>query len=310
MQTILGAGGVIGVELAKALPEYTDKIRLVSRNPKKVNETDELVKADLLNTNEVDKAVEASSVVYVTIGFPYSYKFWKANWPPFMRSVIDACKKHKAKLVFFDNIYMYDQNYLNGMTEETPINPPSKKGKVRAELVKMIMHEVKQGKLTALIARAADFYGPGIANTSMFTETVLKPLSEGKTANWMGKANYKHSFTYTPDAGKATAILGNTESAFNQVWHLPTAGNPPTGKEWIEKSAKALGVKPKFREASKFMLRLIGIFIPIMREMPEMLYQYDRDYVFNSDKFEQAFQFTPISYEQGMKEIIEIDYSE
>jgi len=291
------------------LPEYTDKIRLVSRNPKKVNETDELVKADLLNPAEVEQAVKGSSVVYVTIGFPYNFKFWKENWPPFMQSVIDACKKHEAKLVFFDNIYMYDENYLNGMMEETPISPPSRKGQIRAELAKMIMDEVGQGTLTALIARAADFYGPGISNTSMLTETVLKPLSEGKTANWMGKAACKHSFTYTPDAGKATAILGNTDSAFNQVWHLPTAGDPPTGKEWIKMSAKTLGVEPMYREVSKFMLKIIGIFVPVMREMPEMLYQYDRDYVFNSDKFEQTFKFTPTSYEQGLKEIIEHDYS-
>jgi nucleoside-diphosphate-sugar epimerase len=308
MQTILGSGGAIGVELAKALPKYTDQIRLVSRNPQKVNEKDELVKADLLSPKEVEKAVNGSSVVYVTIGFPYNYNFWKENWPPFMRSVIDACKKYDAKLVFFDNIYMYDKDYLNGMTEETPINPPSKKGVVRAELVKMIMDEVKQGTLSALIARAADFYGPGIKNTSVLTEMVIDPLSKGKTADWMGSVNFKHAFTYTPDAGKATALLGNTDSAFNQVWHMPTAKNPPTGKEWIERIASAFNTKPKHRVASKFILKIMGIFIPVLREMPEMIYQYDRDYVFNSDKFEKAFDFKPTSYEDGLQEIIKTDY--
>ena len=47
MQTILGAGGPIGIELAKALTAYTSKIRLVNRNPVKVNETDQLLAADL-----------------------------------------------------------------------------------------------------------------------------------------------------------------------------------------------------------------------------------------------------------------------
>lgn len=308
MQTILGAGGAIGIELAKALPKFTNKIRLVSRNPQKVNEKDELVKADLLNPKEVDKAVKGSSVVYVTIGFPYSYKFWKANWPPFMRSVIDACKKHDTKLVFFDNIYMYDANHLNRMTEETPINPPSQKGEVKAELVKMIMNEVDKGALTALIARAADFYGPGIKNTSILTEMVIDPISKGKTADWMGSVYFKHAFTYTPDAGKATALLGNTDSAYNQVWHMPTAKNAPTGKEWIGQVASAFNTKPKHRVASKFILKIMGIFIPVLREMPEMIYQYDRDYVFNSDKFEKAFNFKPTSYEDGLKEIIKTDY--
>ena len=59
-QTILGAGGAIGIELAKALPTYTSDIRLVGRNPKKINSTDELFKADLSNRDEVLKAVEGS----------------------------------------------------------------------------------------------------------------------------------------------------------------------------------------------------------------------------------------------------------
>jgi len=309
MQTILGSGGAIGVELAKALPKYTDKIRLVSRNPKKVNPGDELLAADLLLPGEVKKAIKGSSVVYVTIGFPYNIKFWQEHWPVFMRSVVDTCIEEKCKLVFFDNIYMYDPGELNGMTEEAKINPASKKGKVRAQLVTTIMDEVKKGSLTALIARAADFYGPGIGSTSMLNETILKPLHQGKKANVFGPGNFKHSFTYTPDAGLATAILGNTESAYNQVWHLPTAGNPLTLKEWVQMSAELMKVKGGFRPVSKFMLRVMGLFIPIMREFPEMLYQYDRDYVFNSDKFERAFNFTPTSYEDGLKKVIKRDFS-
>ena len=309
MQTILGSGGAIGVELAKALKEYTSQIRLVSRNPKKVNETDEIFPADLLNPSEVNEAVKGSTIVYVTVGFPYNLKIWKENWPEFTTNVIDACITHNCKLVFFDNIYMYDPDHLNGMNEETPINPPSKKGKIRAEIAEMILSKVKEGKLTALIARSADFYGPAIKNTSMLTETVFKPLSSGKKANWMASPNFKHSFTYTPDAGKATALLGNSEKAYNQVWHLPTAENPFTGQEWINAIAKEMNVKPKTQTATKFIVKLLGLFIPLMREMPEMMYQYDRDYVFNSDKFTNHFDFKPTSYLVGIREIIKSDYN-
>ena len=308
MQTILGSGGAIGVELAKALPEYTNKIRLVSRKPVKVNPTDEVLAADVLNPEELQEAVKGSEIVYVTVGFQYNYKVWKQNWPVFIANLIEACKTSKCKLVFFDNIYMYDKDHLNGMTEETPVNPPSKKGTIRAEIANMIMSEVKAGNLTALIARSADFYGPNIQNSSMLTELILKPFSKGEKANWMGKTNCKHSFTYTPDAGKATALLGNTESAYNQVWHLPTAGNPPTGKQWIEMCAKAFGVPAKFRTAPAFAVKIMGLFNAVLREMPEMLYQYDRDYVFNSDKFEKTFDFKPTPYLEGIKAVIEKDY--
>lgn len=308
MQTILGSGGVISRELAESLREYTTDIRLVGRNPKAFHESNELVSADLTNAEDTLRAVEGSEVAYLVVGFPYSYKKWQEMWPLAMRNVIEACKTYGTKLVFFDNIYMYDPEYLNNITEETPHNPSSKKGGVRKQIIDMMMSEVENGSLTALVARCADYYGPGIERNSMLTETVLKKFAEGSKANWLGPLNFKHSFTYTPDAGKATALLGNTPDAYNQTWHLPTAGNPPTAKEWIETVANQMDVKPKTMVVSPFMAGLLGIFIPVMKEVKEMMYQYDRDYVFNSDKFEKHFNFTPTSYEDGIAHTIASDY--
>jgi len=308
MQTILGAGGAIGIELAKALPTYIKKIRLVSRDPKRVNETDELFKADITKFQDVLKAVEGSEIVYLTVGLPYNTKLWQRDWPLIMKNVIEACRVSKARLVFFDNIYLYDPKNLNPITEEHSINPSSKKGKVRGGIAQMIWDAVKKNEIKALIARSADFYGPSIKNVSVLTETVFKPLSEGKKANWLGSIKFRHSYTYTGDAGKATAILGNSSDAFGQVWHLPTAPNPFTGKEWIESIAKELGVAPKYQVANKTVVRLIGLFVPIMKEMVEMIYQYDRDYVFNSDKFEKRFDFKPTPYLDGIRQIVKTDY--
>lgn len=310
MQTILGSGGAIGVELAKALTRHTSDVRLVSRTPERVNPTDHLFPADLTNPTDVQKGVDGSEIVYLTVGLPYDIRIWQSTWPLIMKNVIDACKTHQAKLVFFDNIYMYDPDYLNSMTEETPIRPVSRKGIVRAQLVKMLMNEVETGAVQATIARSADFYGPSIGNTSVLTETVFRNLSEGNKANWLGSATHQHSFTYTPDAGKATALLGNTADAFNQVWHLPTAPNPLTGKEWIEAIAKEMGVEPGFRVVPKLMARIMGLFLPIMRELAEMMYQYDRDYVFKSDKFEKRFDFVPTPYLEGIRNIVKTDYAE
>ena len=106
MQTILGAGGGIGIPLAKELKKYTSQIRLVGRNPKKVNDTDELFPLDVNNLSEIDKAIAGSEVVYLVIGFEYKLSVWQKFWPPFMQAVIYSCKTHNAKLVFFDNVYM------------------------------------------------------------------------------------------------------------------------------------------------------------------------------------------------------------
>jgi len=298
MQTILGSTGIIGKELAKALPQYTNKVRLVSRNPKKANESDELFKANLLNSDETMKAVEGSEVVYLTVGLEYDINVWRTQWPPLMKNVIDACKKNNSKFVFFDNVYSYGR--VNGwMTEETPVKPDSEKGKVRAELNKMIMSEVEQGKLKAIIAKAADFYGPNTP-LSFVNIMVFDNFKKGKKAQWFIDFNKKHSFTYTPDAGKGTAILGNTESAYNQIWHLPTNKSVLTGKEFIELTAKAMGVKPEYMVVKKWMVKMLGMFNKVVKESVEMLYQNDSDYLFDSTKFEKAFNFKPISYEEGI----------
>jgi nucleoside-diphosphate-sugar epimerase len=300
MQVILGAGGAIGKELAIELKNYTKKIRLVSRNPQKINENDELFPGDLTDGQFVEKAVKGADVAYLTAGLPYRLNTWKQQWPVIMRNVISACKKHQCKLVFFDNMYLYDAKKLSPMIEETEVNPPSKKGKVRAQIAQMLMHEVESGKLKALIARAADFYGPGISN-SLFNETVVKNLKAGKKANWFCSLKYKHNFTFTPDAAKATALLGNTENAYGQVWHLPTVP-AQTMQEWIELTARELEVEPKTMVVSKSIIGVLGLFNPLMREMKEMLYQYDRDYEFDSSKFETVFNTKPTPVTKALKQ--------
>jgi nucleoside-diphosphate-sugar epimerase len=304
MQAILGAGGAIGLPLAKELTTYTNKIRLVSRKPVKVNEGDELFPADLTDRDQVFKAIAGSEVVYVVVGFPYDIKIWGKEWPALMRNVIDACKEHKAKLVFFDNVYMYDKTAIPHMTEESPINPPSKKGKVRAAIAQMLMDEVKKQQITALIARAADFYGSGKGNTSVLNEVVYKNYLKGKKANWFASAEKKHTYTHVQDAAKGTALLGNTPDAYNQVWHLPTNQQALTGKEFIQLFAKEMKVAPKFSVLPQWMASLMGLFVPIMRELAEMFYQYDRDYIFDSSKFTKRFQYKPKSYEEGIAETV------
>jgi nucleoside-diphosphate-sugar epimerase len=309
MQTILGAGGAIGRELALALTAYTKNIQLVSRHPAKINGNDILLPADLTDAAAVKNAVKGSETVYLTAGLPYNTKIWQQNWPLIMQNVIDACVDAGSRLVFFDNIYMYDGSRLDNITETHAIRPCSKKGMVRAAIAEMIWTATASRGLEALIARSADFYGPGVKNVSVLIETVFNPLSKGSKANWLVNDNYRHSYTYTPDAAKATALLGNTPEAFGQVWHLPTAKDPLTGRQWVALVAAAMQVKPAHRVISKTMVKLMGIFMPVMRESVEMLYQYDKDYVFNSNKFEQYFSFTPTPYREGMQEIIRKDYS-
>ena len=301
MQTILGANGNIGKLLAKELTRYTDKIRLVSRNPARVNESDELIAIDLTQPGAVDRAVEGSDVVYLVVGLEYKAKVWEQLWPAMMRDTLDACLKYNAKLVFFDNVYMYDKDHISQLTEHSPVNPPSRKGAVRKMIAEMLLEAVRTKGLKALIARSADFYGPDTGN-NFVTQMVLKNLSAGKKPMWFVRPDIKHSFTYIPDAARATALLGNTPDAYGQVWHLPTDSRPVNGRQFISMIAAELGItEPALSILPKWMLFPLGFFIPVMKEMPEMMYQYDRDYFFDSSKFTGRFGIPATPYEEGVK---------
>jgi nucleoside-diphosphate-sugar epimerase len=269
MQAILGANGVIGRELSKQLLQYTTRIRQVSRAPHAVNASDELVSADLLDARATTNAVAGCEIAYLVAGLPYDTRVWQEQWPRLMRHAIDACKRHSCALVFFDNVYAYGR--VNGvMTEDTPYNPCSRKGEVRARIASTLMGEVKRGGLRAMIVRGADFYGPG-AVLSLPHATVTSRLRARKTPQWIGNAHAQHTFTYTPDAGLTLARLGNMSSA-----------------------------PCRLQVAPRWLLALMGLFVPVLRENREMMYQFECDYRFDSSKAERALGLTATAYRAGI----------
>ncbi len=304
MQTILGANGIIATELAKELHKsYTKDIRLVSRNPQKVNESDVLFKADLLNAEQTEDAVKGSEIVYMTAGLPYNAKIWQEEWPIVMKNVIDACKKHNAKLVFFDNVYMYGQ-VIGTMTEDTPFNAISIKGKARAEIAMMVLNEIENKTLTAMICRAPEFYGP--RNTLSGTNsTIIDNIKNKKSLQVILSDSTLRTLIYTPDAGRATALLGNTPDAYNQTWHLPCDNNRLTTKQFIELTSEIYGEKLKYSVMGKWLVKIVGLFVPFVKEIVELLYQWEQDYIFDSSKFMKRFpDFKVTTLREGITEII------
>ena len=299
LQTILGANGTIATALLPILQENNENIRLVSRKPKPVAGT-ETVAADVLNFNELLNAVQGSSVVYLLIGITYDRKHWQREWPVIMRNVIAACKEIKAKLVFFDNVYMYGK--VDGpITENTPYKPISEKGKVRAAVAELLEKEMNTGNLKALIARSVDFYGPGVTDKSAASVLVFSNMQKGKKAQWFINADVPRAYSYTPDAARALYLLANNEAAYGQVWHLPTPTQALTGREFISIAAKYMHTSSKVTVLPKWLLKVMGWFSPFLKELYEMKYQDEFPFTFDSSKFKKAFNYTPVSYEEGIK---------
>lgn len=302
-QTILGAGGAVGIEVARALTAYTHDIRLVGRNPQKVNASDEVFKADLTSREDVFRAVAGSGIVYLTLGFEYSLRAWKTSWPPLIRNVIDACLEYKAKLVFFDNAYAIGGNNVNHITETTPFRPSSQKGQIRTEVDEIILQSIEQRQLQAIIARAPDIFGD-IKVNSILMHLVYDNLITGGKAVWLCNADVVHSIGYTPELAKGTVMLGNTPDTYNQIWNLPVDPQRITGKEWIRLFAHALGKSDAFDVLPAALVKDLGTDHQMMHELFEMLYQYDRDYYFDSTKFNQRFNYTPMTNAQAVQETV------
>lgn len=295
MHTILGINGSAGPGLAEALSQRGIPVRGVSRRPSSGKWTS--MTADVTNPADVLSATDGSEVVYLLVGLPYERKVWRRDWPLIMENVILACQANGAKLVFLDNVYAY--GLVEGpMTEETPMNPCSEKGKIRKQLDLMLLEAFSRG-LRGCIAMAADFYGPDTP-TSVLTPTLFTRYAAGKGALLMGRPDKIHTYTYVPDIGPALAILGTDDRADGQVWHLPTAQDPWTGADWARAAAEAFGVPARYQGTPTFVLRLLGLFNPLMRELAEMNYQFTHDYVLSSAKFERVFGMRPTPIEQGL----------
>lgn len=302
MQTILGASGQIGQELARALKrDFTDDIRLVSRTPRKVNDTDHLHRADLLDPAQTISAVEGSDIVYLTAGLPMDTKLWVEQWPVMMRNVIDACAAHSAKLVFFDNTYMYPQT-AEPQSESMRFEPNGEKGRVRAAIANDLLAAMAQGRVTALICRAPEFYGPG-KTQSITNSAILEPLRNGKTARVFLRDDTLRSLIFTPDASRGMALLGNTQDAYGQTWHLPCDDDRLTYRDFITLAARTFGTAPRYSVLKRWQLRLAGLFNPTVRDAAELLPRYAQDNIFVSDKFKTRFpDFQVTLFAKGLAE--------
>lgn len=304
VQTILGAGGPIADELARELHRsFTTDIRIVSRRPKAVNPGDQLMPADLTDPAATSKAVAGSDIAYLTVGLPMDSDVWEQQFPTMMRNVLDACIEHGTKLVFFDNTYMYPRT-ATPQTERTPFTPVGRKSQVRATIATMLLHEMQAGRITALIARAPEFYGPG-KTASITNSLVFDRIRAGKRPLVPISAHTERSLIWTPDAGRAMALLGNTPDAFGQTWHLPIDSKHVTYAQLIDIASEALDRKIRYLVLPKFLFTVAAAISPAAREIAELLPRYGVDNIFDSSEFDRRFpDFVVTTYRDGVNQIV------
>lgn len=304
MQTILGANGQIAEELARYLHDnVTHDLRLVSRNPTKVYETDQLFQANLVDADATAAAVEGSDIAYLTVGLPMDSTLWEQQFPTMMANTIAACRKDGTKLVFFDNAYMYPRTSAR-QTEDTAFEPVGRKATVRARITSMLLEQMHAGTIEALICRAPEFYGPGMTK-SLTNSAIFDRIKRGKRPMVPISAHTRRSIIWTPDASRAMGLIGNTPDAYGQTWHLPIDPDRLTYAEMINMASEITGRKIPYTTVPEAVFKLGGIFNASVKEANELMPRYRHDNIFDSTRFAARFpNFQVTTYRDGITEIL------
>jgi nucleoside-diphosphate-sugar epimerase len=215
-----------------------------------------------------------------------AYTRWPQEFPAMTRGIAEAAAEAGTKLVFADNLYMYGP--VDGpMTEQTPPAAQTKKGKVRAAMAAELLAAHTDGSLRVVIGRSSDYYGPG-GLVSALGERFFKAVLAGKRTQWFADLDQPHSLSYLPDIARAFVVLGERAEADGGVWHTPAAP-ALTGRQYVELAARVAGTPAKPAVLGMGTVRTLGLFMPVLRELPELMYQYDRPFVMDAGKFAAAF---------------------
>lgn len=307
LHVIFGASGNIGSLVTKKLVEKGKKVRVITSSSKSnFPEEVEIVQADALDLEETKRAAEGASVIYHCIGA--SYPEWTIKLPVFMHNIIEAAaaQGNDTKVVYADNLYMYGkESAMKGpLTEITPQLASGKKGQIRKKVAENLMDAHVQGKLKATIGRGSDFFGPNGTNSTL-EYFVIKNALAGKGAKMFGDIDKLHSYIYLEDFTKGLITLAENDNAFGEVWHLPHA-KAITNREMMERIYKEFGYEAngKFGSNPTFLITIGGLFNKVIREIKEVIYQQQINWVVDDNKFTTTFRMSATPLEESIQQTV------
>ncbi len=294
--------GALGKWTARELVKLGKPVRMVSHSGKKDSRIPaevEVVQGDAYDTKHNIEITKGAAAVY-QCAQPL-YHEWAEKFPSMQKAILDAVAANGAKFIVGDNLYMYGDTNGQPIREDMPYQAHTKKGKVRGEMATAVMEAHRAGKVRAAIGRASNFFGP---DDNAVTSYAIRPAVEGKTINLLGRTDQPHTFSYLADFGKLLATLGTREEALGQIWFTPSPA-PVTQTELVSLMEAELGRKVKVMAAGKLMLSMLGLFMPVLRESVEMLYEWDKPFIMDSSKAQKTFGLQPTSLKDAMHATIE-----
>ena len=303
---LFGAAGAIGQSIAKAVSAEGAPYRVVGRSRESLAVTfaaDPL--AEIVTWNPDDPAsVKAAASGIDAIIYLVGVNYWQFELHPrLMKQTLDgAIAAGVKRIVLIGTVYPYGRPRTRPVREDHPREPHTFKGRMRKEQEDLLLAAHTDGKIQATVLRLPDFYGPGVDKSFLhaaFTEAV-----NGGVANMIGPLDTPHEFVFVPDVGPVAARLTSTPNAYGRVWHLAGAG-VTTERAIIEEIERQIGHRLRVRVAGKTMLRLLGLFNPLMREMVEMHYLMTDPVVMDDSALQQLLgPIHKTSYSEGVRQCL------
>lgn len=300
LHVMLGTGQV-GLALMRELLKRGKRVRMVNRSGRLpgAEAAAEIVPGDVTDPNAVRDLARGAAVVYLSA--QPSYHEWTRKFSPIVNGVLEGLRGMPTKLVFADNLYMYGP-VKGPLTEDLPYEATGPKGGIRAELATSILQANARGDVRATIARASDFYGAYVVDSSA-GERVFGSALAGKAVDVLGNPDNLHTYTYIDDFARGMVTLGENDKALGRAWHIPSAETITT-RQFVELIGAELGRPVKMRVMAPWMISGLGLFMPTIRELKEVEYQFQEPFVMDHRAFAQAFGARTTPHAQAIRETL------
>ncbi len=294
LHVVVGCNGPVGLELMRLLDGRGVRVRGLCRSGRaEAPDGVEVLAVDIGDARGARDATADAEVIYSCVGVDYTR--WRELWPPIVDGLLTAASG--KKLVFADNLYSYGP-VTEPMTEDLPLTGYGTKPALRARMTETLLGAHAEQRLAVALVRASDFYGPGVTN-SMLGERVFPMALAGRPAQTIGDPDQPHSFTYVPDFALGLATVADSDDAWGEIWHVPNAAAMPL-RQVVERVFQMAGHVPRLRAMPLWLVKVSGLFSPLMRELDEMRFVWDRPYIVDDTKFRRHFGLDPTPLERGL----------
>jgi len=301
LHVIFGAGPV-GLAVMDELLARGKQVRLVTRKGRAdVPDGVEVEAGDAADLEVTERVCKGAAVVYLCCSPPYDK--WPELFPPLQNGILVGAVHAGAKLVSMENLYMYGETKGKPVAEDLNFDAYTRKGMIRARMAEELMAAHQSGRVRVVSARASDFFGPRALFSAM-GDRVFYPALAGKKVQVLGNPDLPHTMTYVPDIARALVLLGERDEALGKAWHIPSPETVTT-REFIERVFADANKKPRVKTVPRFMVRLMGAFLPVMRELHEMLYLWEEPFILDHSRFETAFGFKATPLDEAVAQTVE-----